>query len=142
MTAVAERTFRFELITPNRVALSEQRAVSVVAPGAEGYLGVLADHAPLITELGIGGLGLRRADETTEAIAVSGGFMEVLDNTVTVLAECAELASEIDVQRAEEALRRARERLASPTPDVDVDRARLAAARAENRLRVAGKAGG
>lgn len=134
---MAEKTFRFELITPDRVALSDDRVVSLVAPGVMGYIGILANHAALATELGIGELDIRRADGSVEAVAVAGGFMEVFENTVTVLADCAELACEIDVERAEEALHRAEERLASHAPEVDIDRAHLALARAMNRLRVA-----
>ncbi len=127
------------MITPDRVAVSEDRVASLVAPGEKGYLGVLANRAPLITELGIGKLTFRRNDATTETIAVSGGYLEVAEHVVTVLADCAEIACEIDVERAENALQRARERLASPSRDIDVDRARLAAIRAINRLRVAGR---
>lgn len=117
--------------------MTEDQVVSLVAPGAEGYLGVLANHSALMTALAVGELDIRRADGTTEAIAVSGGFMEVFENRVTVLADCAELACEIDVERAEAALHRAENLLASHAPEVDVDRAQLALARAVNRLRVA-----
>lgn len=132
-----EKHFKLEVITPDRVVLSDAQIVSVVAPGVEGYLGVLANHAPLMTELTIGALDLRRADGTFDSMAINDGFMEVHENTVTVLTDTAELRSEIDIERAEQALKRAEERIASPTPDVDLDRARVALMRAINRLRVA-----
>ena len=134
---MAEKPFKLEVITPDRVVLSDGHVVSVVAPGVEGYLGVLANHAPLMTELTLGELDLRRADGTSESMAINDGFMEVHENTCTVLTDTAELRGEIDVERAEQALKRAEERIASPTPDVDLDRARVALVRAINRLRVA-----
>ena len=85
------RPLKLEVITPDRVVLSDRGVVSVTAPGSEGYLGVLANHAPLMTELAIGELDFRRADGTEESMAVAGGVMEVHENKVTVLAEIAEL---------------------------------------------------
>lgn len=137
-----ERTLKLEVITPDGVVVSDDQVASVVAPGAEGYLGVLADHAPLMTEIGVGELDLRRKDNSTDILAVSGGFMEVLDNKVTVLAESAELGSQIDIERAEEARRRAEERVARHAPEIDMDRAQAALLRAINRLSVARHARG
>lgn len=132
-----DKPFKLEVITPDRVVLSDSEVTSVVAPGAMGYLGVLAHHAPLMTELGIGHVDFRRMDGTSDQMAVSGGFMEVFENTVTVLAETAELKSEIDIERAEQAVKRAEERLASRPPEIDFDRAQVALERALNRLDVA-----
>lgn len=132
-----EKTLKLEVVTPARVVFSEDDVTSVVAPGVEGYLGVLANHAPLMTALAIGHVDFRRADGTSDEMAISGGFMEVYENTVTVLAETAELASEIDLHRAEEAVKRAEERVASQDPEVDMERARIALMRAVNRLNVA-----
>ena len=132
-----EHTFKLEVITPDRVVLSDDEIVSVVAPGSEGYLGVLAHHAPMMTELKIGKLDFRRADDTSDAMAISGGFLEVFEDKVSVLAESAELAEEIDVDRAEQAKKRAEERLASPASDIDAARAGAALLRAINRLHVA-----
>lgn len=132
-----EKTFRLEVVTPDRVVLSDDEIVSVVAPGSEGYLGMLANHAPLMAELKIGKLDYRRSDGTSGAMAISGGFVEVLENDITVLAESAELAQEIDLDRAEQAKKRAEERLAAAGADVDVDRAQIALERAINRLKVA-----
>jgi len=132
------RTFAVEVVTPERVVLSAE-AVSLRAPGIEGYLGVLGGHAPLITELGIGELTVRHPEGRTTRAAVSGGFMEVHPDKTTILADAAELAEEIDIARAEAARRRAEERLRAGGPEVDVARAQAALARAINRLRVAGE---
>jgi len=129
------RTFHVEIVTPDRALLSEE-VVSIIAPGVEGYLGVLANHAPLVTELNVGVLRIRYPDDTEENVAVSGGFMEVANNRVLVLADAAERPQDIDIQRAKEALLRARRRLQDPT--MDRERARAALERAINRLRVAG----
>jgi len=129
------RTFHLEIVTPDRALLSEE-VVSIIAPGVEGYLGVLANHAPLVTELNVGVLRIRYPDDTEENVAVSGGFMEVANNRVLVLADAAERPQDIDIQRAKEAFLRARRRLQDPT--MDRERARAALERAINRLRVAG----
>lgn len=131
------KPFTLEIITPDRVVLSDDAVISFIAPGSEGYLGVLADHAALMTQLGIGRLDFRGADGESSAMAITGGFLEVLDNTATVLAEAAERASDIDVERAERALQRAQERLASHDENIDIDRAQAAMKRALNRLNVA-----
>ena len=132
-----EHTFKLEVITPDRMVLSDPEIVSVVAPGSEGYLGMLANHAPLMTELKIGKIDFRRSDGASDAMAISGGFLEVFENKITVLAESAELVEEIDIDRAEQAKKRAEERLASAAPDMDLARAQAALHRAINRLRVA-----
>jgi F-type H+-transporting ATPase subunit epsilon len=129
------KTFHLEIVTPDRALLSEE-VVSIIAPGVEGYLGVLANHAPLVTELNVGILRIRYPDDTEENVAVSGGFMEVANNRVLVLADAAERPQDIDIQRAREALIRARQMLHDPT--VDHDRARTALERAITQLRVAG----
>lgn len=138
---MSDRTFKLEVITPDRVVLSDDQVVSIVAPGVEGYLGVMANHAPLMTELTIGQLDIRRADGTADDMAVSGGFMEVYENKVTVLAETAEMGKEIDTERARAALQRAEERIKSHVADVDIERARIALMKAMNRLDVARKHG-
>jgi len=127
------------IVTPTRQLL-RARAVEVTLPGANGYLGILPGHAPLMTELGIGELTFR--DKTqSDPIAVVRGFAEVLPDRVTVLAETAELAAEIDVERAEAAKARAEKRLASgaATSDIDWDRASVALQRALIRIQVARK---
>lgn len=136
---MADKTFTLEVITPDRKVLSDGEITSVMLPGVEGYLGVLANHEPLMTALGIGELDFHRADGHVDAMAVTGGFVEVFENKITVLADTAELREEIDVTRAEESLKRAEERLAARADEVDADRAHLALLRAINRLSVARK---
>jgi len=134
---MAEKSFQLEVITPDRVVFSDAGVVSVVLPGIEGYLGVLANHAPLMTELEIGRVDLRRADGTKDQMAVAGGFVEVFENKVTLLAQSAELKSEIDLERAEKSLKRAEERKSAHDPNIDNERVLAALKRALNRLHVA-----
>ncbi len=134
-------TFALQVVTPERVVL-EREVVSVVVPAHGGYLGVMARHAPLVTELKTGAITTTDPQGGKQVLAVTGGILSVSDNLATVLADAAELASEIDLDRAEEARTRARERLvaqAETKTAVNVDRARAALVRATNRLRVAGK---
>jgi F-type H+-transporting ATPase subunit epsilon len=107
-------------------------------PGKEGYLGILPGHAPLISELKVGELSYRRGREASH-LAVSGGFVEVLPDQVTILAETAERSDEIDVARAQAAKDRAEKRLRSPDPELDLNRASIALERALIRLQVAAK---
>jgi F-type H+-transporting ATPase subunit epsilon len=129
------------IVTPERQLLRET-VVEVTLPGAGGCLGVLPGHAPLITELGIGELTYR-AKSASEPVhlAIISGFAEVLGDRVTVLAETAERPEEIDVARAEEAKKRAEERLASVAndPNVDWGRAAVALQRSLIRIQVARK---
>ena len=134
-------TFRVKLLTAERTVL-ERDTVSLQAPGTEGFLGVLAHHAPLITSLKAGPLILRGAEGATEVFALSGGILEVADNQATVLADSLERAAEIDVPRARAALERAERRLAERTRDTDIARAEAALGRALNRLRIAERHGG
>ena len=139
---MADTPFTFRLVTPQRLVL-EEPIVSLQAPGSEGYLGVLAHHAPLITTLRPGRLEVRDTAGKTSMYAVSGGFLEVSDNRATVLADTAELAEEIDVARAKSAVERAEQRLrgdgAPPTEQQEIDRDRAARAleRARNRMALA-----
>jgi F-type H+-transporting ATPase subunit epsilon len=127
------------IVTPVRELLRETVS-EVQLPGADGYLGVLPGAAPLITELGVGELTFHgKGGAESEPIAIIRGFAEVLPDRVTVLAETAELAHEIDVARAEAALKRAQERMASNAADMDWDRVTLALQRALIRIQVARK---
>lgn len=128
-------TMRFEIVTGERVVYSDE-VDSVVAPGAAGELGILPHHAPLLTTLGPGELRVTK-DGQEQSMAVTGGFLEVLGNTVTVLADTAEHVEEIDEERAREAMRRAEERIASRTADVDLERAMASLRRARIRVEVA-----
>lgn len=132
---MAEKNQRLEIVTPERKVFSED-VYFVVAPGAEGELGILPEHAPLITPLKIGIMRIQQEGKTFK-VAVSGGFLEVKNSKVTVLATAAERAEEIDVARAEAARERAEQRLAVKTPDIDVVRAEAALKRALNRLKAA-----
>jgi len=127
--------FKVEVVTPNGVVFS-QNAVSLKAPGAEGMFGVLANHAPFITALTIGAVEIFDG-EKTYCLAASGGFTEVLPDKTTILAETAEIRDKIDLTRAEAAAGRARSRLESKSFDIDVERAQLALRRALNRIDVA-----
>jgi F-type H+-transporting ATPase subunit epsilon len=106
--------------------------VEVVA-AERSVLSAVPNHAPLLTLLEPGELRLKRGEQE-QVLAVSGGFLEVADNQVVVLADSAERAEEIDIARAEEARRRAQERLSSHAPDLDFERARAALLRALARL--------
>lgn len=125
-----------EIVTAERVVLAEDGFDIVLAPGVKGELGILPHHAPLITVLETGELRARRGNEEI-SMAVSGGFLEVRDDRVTVLADTAERSEEIDIARAEEAKRRAQELLASRRADIDVAAVLAAVRRAETRIRVA-----
>ena len=133
---MAEKTFKLEIVTPERTVLSQNFA-SVVLPGKEGSLGILANHAPLMAELTIGEIRLRDADGQTIRMATSGGFVEVRDNVVRILADTAERSDEINLQRAEEARERAETRLRSHASDIDMMRAEAALKRAMVRIRIA-----
>ena len=126
------------IVTPVRQLLSEA-VVEAQLPGADGYLGILPGHAPLITELGVGELSYRTASGQSGLLAVIRGFAEVLPDRVSVLAEMAERAEDIDIKRAQEALKRAQERIARGGESIDWDRASLALARALVRIQVVSK---
>ena len=124
-----------ELVTPDRAVVRE--AVDEVrVPGSEGHLGVLPGHTPLLTALQVGEAWFRRGD-VTSFLAVAFGFAEILPDRVTVLAHVAERAEEIDIERAKEAERRARDRMAKSAVDIDFERARVALMKSLIRLQVA-----
>jgi F-type H+-transporting ATPase subunit epsilon len=127
------------VVTPERQLLRES-VVEVAVPGLDGQLGILPGHAPLMTELGIGELSYRTtASSQPVVLAVISGFAEVLPDRVTVLAETAERAEEIDLARAEEAKARAEKRLAAGDSNLDWDRANIALQRSLIRIQVARK---
>jgi F-type H+-transporting ATPase subunit epsilon len=127
---------QFDVITGERVVYQDSEVDMVVAPGVEGELGLLPMHAPLVTMLQPGELRVKKGNNEV-ALAVSGGFLEIAGDRVLVLADSAERSEEIDVSRAEEARRRAQERLASRQEEIDVAAAEAALRRALVRLRVA-----
>ncbi|HOL17153.1 MAG TPA: F0F1 ATP synthase subunit epsilon [Bacillota bacterium] len=130
------RTIRLAVVTPQRNVLSEE-VVSVTAPGAEGYLGILPGHAPLLTTLKPGVVYYRKIGGERDCLAVSGGFMEAGPDKVIILADTAETAAEIDVERARRSRDRAAKRLRERPPGLDVARAELALARNLARLKAA-----
>lgn len=130
-------SLRFELVTPDRSMVHES-VDEIQIPGAEGFLGVLPGHTPLVTSLRVGELWFRQGEERLFA-SVAFGFAEILPDRVTVLARIAERAETIDVDRARAAERRARERLETRAVDVDLERARIALLKSLVRLQVASK---
>ena len=108
----------------------------VICRAEDGELGILPGHIPLVAPLDIGAVRLKRGNDT-ELLAVSGGFLEVLPDKVTILAQSAETPDQIDVERAERARERAEQRLQSKRDDIDFKRAELSLKRAMNRLRIA-----
>ena len=127
---------RLDIVTVERLIYSGEVDM-VIAPGIEGELGILPHHAPLLTALGYGELRVRRGDEE-DSYAIEGGFMEVLPLQVTVMADTAERAEEIDLERAESARWRAQERMLDQArEDVDLSRANISLRRSLTRIKVA-----
>lgn len=129
---MADKTLQLEVITPEQVAI-KTTTTSVIIPGVDGQLGVLVDHAPLLAGLKPGVITYRNEAGKAEKLFVAGGFVEVANNVVSVIAPAAEPGDEIDFARAEAAKKRAEERLAKKE-GVDMARAQAALARANARL--------
>jgi F-type H+-transporting ATPase subunit epsilon len=129
--------FLLSIVTPEKV-FYEADIKSLIVPGTEGYLGVLSNHAPLITALKPGKIEFRDADDRLRIMAVSGGFLEVSHNKATLLADAVEPAEDIDIQRARSALKRGKEQLATAREERKIDLSGIwdAIARAQNRIRV------
>lgn len=141
---MAEKALHLEVVTPEGEVYHDDVAM-VVLPGVEGELGILARHQPLVTLLDIGETRVKRLEGTYDYIATGVGYAEVLFDKVMVVVDHGEIAGRIDVERAEEAARRAREQLErrddpGARAEVDFYRAEQALRRAENRLRVARRA--
>ena len=130
-------TFQLEIVTPERLLVSDA-AEEMQIPGKSGYLGILPQHAPLITELGVGEISYRKGSET-HRLSVAWGFAEVLPDKVTILAETAEKAEEIDVQRAQRAKQQAEDLLKKGPQSTEYLEAEVALERAITRLKVAEK---
>jgi F-type H+-transporting ATPase subunit epsilon len=133
-------TIHCEIVTAERLIFDEDVNM-VIAPGSEGQLGILPHHAPLMTALSEGELVVRRPGQEEVHMAVGGGFMEVRPDRVTILADSAERAEEIDIARAEAARQRAQERLTERPPGVDLVRAEHALKRSQIRLKVGRRLG-
>lgn len=130
--------FRLSIVTPEKTYYDAD-IQSLIVPGIEGYLGVLSNHAPLITALQPGKIQFRDADNKENFLAVTQGFLEVSGNFATLLADAVEETEEIDLERAKAARDRAWEMLheaAAGNHDIDVPRARASLERAQNRIRI------
>lgn len=124
-----------DIVTAERIVYSEQEVDEIIAPGAAGEFTVLPRHAPFMTMIVPGVVVIRKGGEEIE-MAVSGGFLEVRDNRVVVLADSAERAEEIDAERAEQARQRAQDRVAGEATEADTARAMVALERSLVRLKV------
>ena len=135
---MANKNFIVDIVTPTRTVFSGD-VQSVSAPGVEGGFQVLHNHAPFLSSIGIGAIKITDAAGKVDFYATSGGFVEVKNNKVIVLAETAEHSAEIDVARAESAKQRAQELLQKKSNNnelIDQERAHAALARALNRLKI------
>jgi F-type H+-transporting ATPase subunit epsilon len=125
-----------EIVTPERLAYSDE-VDAVILPGSEGEMGVLPHHAPLVSTLGVGELRIRKG-AAEESFAIVGGFVQVRPDRVVVMAETADMASEIDLEKAQEARREAEKALESGYHEgADLARARASLQQALLRIRVA-----
>ncbi|HTG68323.1 MAG TPA: F0F1 ATP synthase subunit epsilon [Candidatus Udaeobacter sp.] len=127
-------SFLVEIVTPERKVYTET-ANMVSVKGIDGELGILPNHIPLVTPLRIAPVVIKR-DNKADVVAVNGGFIEVRKDKIVILAESAELATDINIERAEAAKQRAEQRLAAKQDQIDFRRAELALQRAMNRLNV------
>ena len=126
-----------QIVTPDRLIVQEQ-VDEVEIPGSEGYFGVLPGHTPLLASLTVGELWYRKGQEKFY-LSLAFGFAEVLPDRVTILARLAERAEDIDVERAEEARRRAEQRLSQSASEFDYERARIALTKSLMRLQVSAR---
>ena len=132
-------TFDIEIATPERL-LSRERAIRAQIPAKEGYIGVLPDHAPLLSELGIGALTFTTPDDRRFSLAIRGGFLEIYNNVVRVLTDFAERGHEVDVTQAEKDLKHAQEAMVNPALGMDIAAALIAVRHAQARIDAARKA--
>ncbi|SMC41523.1 ATP synthase F1 subcomplex epsilon subunit [Desulfocicer vacuolatum DSM 3385] len=132
---MAENIF-LEVVTPQKAVVSEEAQI-VVAPGTEGEFGVLRGHTTFLTSLKVGTLRYKDASGKERYLFVNGGFAEALPNKVTLLAESAERRGDIDVDRARQAKDRAEKRISAASDDIDLVRAEAALRRALHRLDIA-----
>jgi len=128
---------QLQVVSADRSLVSEQ-VDEVQIPGADGYLGVLPGHTPLLTTLHVGQLWYRQGQEK-HYLSIAFGFAEIQPDRVTILAQLAERADEIDLARTEAARKRAEERLGKPISSVDFERARIALLKSLVRLQVASR---
>jgi F-type H+-transporting ATPase subunit epsilon len=119
---MADNTFMLEIVTPEKILFKDE-VEFMVAPAVDGEIGVMRNHAPLVAALKIGVLRYKDSKGSEKRVAVSGGFMEIIDNTGRILAETAELGEHIDVLRAKAARERAERRLAQRDETINAIRA-------------------
>lgn len=131
-------TFTIEIATPER-RLAQEEAIRAQIPAKDGYIGVLPDHAPLLSSLGVGVLTYTTPDNQQRVMAVKGGFLEILDNHVRVLPDRAEKGSEIDIARAEKRLQEAEAAMIDPSLGIDIASALTAVDHARARIEAANK---
>jgi len=131
--------FEIEIATPERL-LAREKAIRAQIPAKDGYIGVLPDHASLLSELGIGAMTYTTPEDTPFSLAVRGGFLEVHNNVVRVLTDIAEKAQEINVSAAEKDLKEAQEAMINPAVGIDIASALIAAKHAQARIDAARKA--
>src|SRR5580658_288611 len=132
-------TFDIEIATPERLLASE-KAIRAQIPAKEGYIGVLPDHASLLSELGIGAMTYTTPGDHRFSLAIRGGFLEIHDNVVRVLSDIAEKGQEIDASQAERDLKRAQDEMINPALGVDIASALIAVRHAQARIDAARKA--
>lgn len=128
------KTLTVNIVTPDG-PVYDSEVDMIIAKTASGEIGILPGHIPMVAPLEIGAVRLKK-EAKTEYVAVNGGFVEVRPEKVTILAQSSELASNIDVARAKEAMKRAEQRLQSKQDSIDFNRAELALKRAMNRINV------
>ena len=129
------KTVTVNIVTPDG-SVYDSEVTMVIAKTTSGEIGVLAGHIPMVAPLAIGAVKLKKAAGTTEVAAISGGFIEVRPDKISILAPSAEVAASIDIARAKEALARAEGRLQKKQDDIDFKRAELSLNRAMNRINV------
>lgn len=128
------------IITPERTVLKNAETDAVVIPVVDGSMGILKNHAPMVANLRVGVLRFKE-NGSYKRVALGGGFLELSNNNITILADTAEVAESVDVMRAQEARKRAEARLRDRSANVDRVRAEASLRRAVNRLRAAGVLG-
>ncbi|WP_108306027.1 F0F1 ATP synthase subunit epsilon [Metalysinibacillus jejuensis] len=129
------KTVTVNIVTPDGPVYDSDVSM-VIVKTTSGEMGILAGHIPMVAPLAVGAVKLKLADNKEEVVAVTGGFVEVRPDKISILAPAAEVADSIDLARAKEALARAEQRLAKKQADLDATRAELALQRAVNRIRV------
>ena len=129
------KTVTVNIVTPDGPVYDSEISM-VIAKTTAGEIGVLAGHIPMVAPLAIGAVKLKKEDGSTEVVAVSGGFVEVRPEKISILAPSAEVAGSIDLARAKEALTRAEQRIQKKQDNIDFQRAELSLKRALNRINV------